>query len=194
MKKWLRLLGVAFFVGTHVQGAALPGTEARQWPVNADKHIVTLTRNAGNDAEAKMIAQAELAAPDASSWWVTKDDGKPLLKGELKVPYAITRDALLYYEAKIKDYQKGSFLAYAEPSSGLTYKAEVKRHAEFVLTGNTYRDVYVVKMHMHVSAQFVADPAMGLHIDKKRVVVLNASGKVLAIDGDSEVWGAQLAL
>lgn len=176
-----------------LEAAQLEGSQTKEFPANAKAHVLSLSRTAADEAGKKMIAAAEAAQPDKNEWWITRD-GKADLKNKIKVPYAITGEALNYYFELIKAYQKKAFVAYNQPNSKLNYTATAKHKKEFKHAGKIYANVYVVTMDLKFNANFTEDATTGVHVMKKRTVILDVKGKILAIDGDNDTWGAQLAI
>jgi len=182
-----QILMVVAVVGLAAQAlaAALPGTERKDWPANAVKHVVSVTRIATNAVAKQMIAAAEAAPGNRDIWW----------QGEyrsIKLPYALTKEAVDYYEQVIAAYQKKTFQAYGEPNSSMNYEARVAHHATFSLDGKTYTNVDEVRLKLTIRAAFTEEPTEGVEFTKQRTVVLDATGKVLAITGDGQteplVW------
>ena len=103
----------------------------------------------------------------------------------LKTPYALTADALKYYTEQIEGYQKKAWKERVhEPSSKLDYTATVTHHETFALDGKNYKNVHVVTMKMTFQTSLTVEAFGGTDFSKKRTVVLDAAGKVLAVSGD----------
>lgn len=140
-----------------------------------------------------MIAAAEAAQPSMEAlrklakegqapkgekvWWYEEQIG-------IRIPFAITADAIAYYSELVGKYGKQAFDRYTEPSSHLDYHASVKFHQEFKLDGKTFEKVNVVTMQLTFDEYFSATQAEGLSFKKERVVILDGEGKVLHISGD----------
>jgi hypothetical protein len=120
------------------------------------------------------------AVPDDSLlWWYSSFD-------RIRIPYAITQEAVQYYLMKTEAFRRGEDLEVA-PSrdmerTSFSYTATVQRHDVFEMTGWTFEDVYVVELRLKWSND--CGPNCGLWINKARTVVLTADGIVLHIAGD----------
>lgn len=192
----------------HAAAAAmLPDSQPKDWPANPAKHRVTVSRKAADEKQAAMIAAAEAAQPSKEAlrlaaeardrndptglaqpqeallpagdkvWWDKEIYG-------IRIPCAITADAVTYYSDLVKKYGKQELKRYIEPSSSLDYLATVAFHKEFTHDGQTFKEVHVVTMKLTFSQNFVATMTEGMHFQKDRVVILDAKGKVLLITGD----------
>ncbi len=169
------------------------GTKPKDWPANPAKHQVVVRREAADKQQAAMIAAAEAvptskealrqAAGDAAVpegekvWWYKEELG-------IRIPCAITADAVAYYSNLVEKYGKQNMKGYAEPSSRLDYHADVKFHKEFKFDGITYKDVHVVTMKLTFSENFAATSTAGMELQKERMVVLDKGGKALLVTGD----------
>lgn len=191
-----------------LMAAALPGTKAKEWPVNPDKHKVTIHREAANEKEAAMIAAAEAAQPAVADLEKAATDSDPaqgkgvvptrkaLGAGEgeklwwykldlnVRVPYAITADAVTYYSDLVGKYAKKAFKSYGEPSSKLEYHASSKFQKEYKVADKVFTDVHVVTLKLVFEQNFAEEQAAAMHFEKERVVIMDATGKVLHISGD----------
>jgi hypothetical protein len=186
-----------------VSAAMTPDAKVKSWPANPARHEVLVKREGGDDAEKKMIAVAERAMADAeklrkaigddaelkdkSQWWYGERLG-------IRVPFAITADAVDYYTKLVEDFGKQTFKRYIEPSSRLEYKASVKAHDEFKHGEKSFKDVHVVTLKLNFSQQFAATGTEGMSFEKERTVVLDAGGKVLLIIGDGKTEAMVLAI
>lgn len=175
--------------------AALPvdGAEPKDWPANAARHEVVVRREAADKQQTAMIAAAEAAQPSKETlrqaagdaavpegekvWWYKEELG-------IRIPCAITADAVSYYSDLVGKYGKQNIKSYAEPSSRLDYHAAVKFHKEFKFDGITYKDVHVVTMKLTFSENFAATSTAGMEFQKERMVVLDKEGKALLVTGD----------
>ena len=199
------LLSLAF--SASLMASVLPGAQPKEWPVNPLKHKVTIRREAAHDQESAMIAAAEAAqpsketlrqsaaardrndplglaqpkgakAPDGDKvWWYKEQLG-------IRIPCAITADAVTYYSDLVGKYGNQVLKRYTEPSSRLDYHAGVKFHKELKLGDKTFNDVHVVSLKLTFDQNFAATTTEGMHFQKERMVVLDAKGKVLHISGD----------
>lgn len=188
IKTALRFLGCSvLFAAELARGAMLPGSESKEWPANAARHVVSIVREAADDTGKKMIEAAEAAAPAGKDWWRGE-------RNNIRQPLALTKDALAYYEGLVRGYQKKAWKRYIEPNSRLEYKAQATHHDSYTLDGKTYKDVHVVTMCMTFEANFTEGIALGVQFKKDRTVVLDAAGAVLAISGDGETEMPMIAI
>jgi len=197
---WLTFTGLT-------TAAVLPGAMPKEWPANPAKHQVVIRRDATDKQQAAMIAAAEadqpskeklreaaeardrndplgLAQPKGAKapvgdnvWWYKEQLG-------IRIPCAITADAVAYYSDLVGKYGKQVLKRYVEPSSRLDYHAGVEFHKEFKLGDKTFNNVHVVVLKLTFDQNFAATQTEGMHFEKKRVVVLDGKGKVLHISGD----------
>lgn len=176
-------------------------TGPKDWPADPASHVIVIKREAKDDKQAAVITAAEAAqasqealrkeaAPkdadisvppalpkEGNLWWYQEKLG-------LRIPYAITGDAITYYSGIVTEYAKKGFKSYAKPSSRFNYQASVQFHEEFKLDGKTFKGVNVVTMELTFSANFTAEATSGMSLEKKRIVVLDAGNKVLHLSGD----------
>lgn len=180
-----------------------PDAKPKDWPATPAKHVVTITRDDSSTINKQMIEAAENAQPAihdmetapgvtnaaaaTNTWWYGEQN-------RIKMPFALTGDAVDYYEALVKSYQKKAWKTYCEPSSKLVYEATVKHHDSFTQDGETLTDVYVVTLKLAFSADFTEDATIGVHVDKERTVVLDAKGVVKAVKGDEKTVAPMLAI
>jgi hypothetical protein len=183
---WLALLVPGY-------AAMTEDSKEKSWPANPDKHRITIRREAADAAQAKRIATAEAALPeaaalqkaigdgpkpkDASQWWYREDLG-------IRIPFAVTSGAVEYFSKRVGDFAKQEFKRYMEPSSSLAYHASVASHSQFERDGRKFADVHVVTLKLVFDQNFAATGTEGMHFEKVRTVVLDAAGKVLAVYGD----------
>lgn len=160
----------------------VPGSVPKDWPANPKRHVVTLKRMPGDEAALKAITIAENASSGTNAW----SSGTQL---GIRLPFALTRPALEYYEALIRGYQKRSWKTFIEPRSHMDYSATVSHHETFERDGQTFRNVDVVEMKLTFHAEFTQEDTQGLHFIKTRTVVLDRKGSVLGVlgDGSTEV-------
>lgn len=186
------VLAWAAFSGP-VSGAIEAGSEPKDWPANPAKHQVVIRREATDDKQTAMIAAAEAAQAPKEA--LRKAAGEtPLPEGDkvwwyqeqlgIRIPCAITGDAVAYYSEIVGKYGKQAFNRFMEPSSNLDYHAGVKFHKEFKLDDKTFTDVHVVTLKLTFSQNFAATQTEGMRFEKQRIVVLDAKGKVLHLSGD----------
>ena len=193
----------------------LPGAMPREWPANQVKHKVVIRRDAVDKQQAAMIAAAEAAQPSAEArrqaaavgagrngegqpkeakipagdkvWWYKEQLG-------IRIPCAITKEAVTYYSDLVGKYGRQALVRFVEPNSRLDYYAGVKFHKAFSLADKAFNDVYVVTLKLTFEQNFVATGTEGMQIQKERVVVLDAMGKVLLISGDGATYVPILAI
>jgi hypothetical protein len=184
-----------------------PDSKPKEWLANPAKHQVVIRREAADKQQADMIAAAEAAQPSKETlrqaleardrndplglaqpkeakppvgnkvWWYKEQLG-------IRIPCAITAEAVTYYSGLVEKYGKQVLKRHAEPSSRLDYHAGVKFHKEIKLGDKTFNDVHVVTLKLTFDQNFAATATEGMHFQKERVVVLDAKGKVLHISGD----------
>ncbi len=175
------------------QAAVLEGAEPKEWPANPAKHKVVIKREAADKKQLAMIAVAEATQPTKLALEQAAA-GDPLPAGEkvwwakeqlgIRVPCAITAEAVTYYADLVGNYGKKALTRFSEPSSNLGYHAGIKFHQEFKLEGKTFKEVHVVTLKLSFSQHFAATATEGFSFEKERVVVLDANGKVLHVVGD----------
>jgi hypothetical protein len=113
-------------------------------------------------------------------WWYDSFDG-------VRIPYAITRGSLAYYQGLTEAFRAGDFSAvgnYPLVSSSLEYSAVISRRSNYVREGTPYGDVYVVEIELSWSD--ICGNLCGLWFSKKRVVILDLDGTLRAVFGDGE--------
>ncbi|MCX6872199.1 MAG: hypothetical protein NTW21_00085 [Verrucomicrobia bacterium] len=200
-----------------ITAAMLPDSKPKEWPADPTKHQVTIRREATDDKQSAMIAAAEAAQPSKEAlrkaadardrndplglaqpkeaplpagdkvWWYKEQFG-------IRIPCAITADAVAYYSELVGTYGKQALNRYMQPSSRLDYHAGVKFHKEFKLDDKTFNDVHVVTLKLIFSQNFVATQTEGMQFEKERVVILDAKGKVLHLSGDGPTEVPVLAI
>ena len=193
----------ALALAGRLAAAIVPGAEPKKWPANADKHTVTVTRKAADDAERRLIAAAEAAQPPRADvqkaagetklpeqgpvWWYREALG-------LRIPYALTTEAVDYFTALVRSYAKESFTRYTQPSSRVEYTASVAAHQSFQHEEASFTNVRVVTLSLAFDQNFCATGTEGLAFRKERTVVFDAAGKILAIFGDGPTETPILAI
>lgn len=202
VRRLLALAALWLALAALLPAAMLPGSRPKKWPANPAKHTITIDRAAKDPKESALIAAAEAAVPDAaalkkaigdgpapedaSQWWCGETLG-------IRIPFALTGDAVRYYSALVEGYRKQELERYSEPSSSVGYHATVERHAEFELDGKAYKDVQVVTLKLAFSQHFAATVTEGMDFQKQRTAVFDASGKLLALSGDGATQAAVMA-
>lgn len=195
----------------------LPGSLPKEWPADQTKHQIIIRRVAADDQQSAMIAAAEAAPPSKETlrkaaeapghndplglaaaaevvkdagdhaWWYKEQFG-------IRIPGGITADAVAYYTDLVEKFGRQDFRRYTQPSSRLVYHASVKFHATFQVDEKSFKDVHVATLKLSFSQNFVATQTEGLEFDKERIVVLDATGKVLHISGDGPTEVMVLAI
>lgn len=174
------------------RAAMAVGSAPRDWPANAQRHQVQVRREAADDSLRAAIAAAEALPPSAQAarpdpdapkaagpagWWDREELG-------IRIPVAVTADAVAYYEKLVTSYGRQAFNRYVEPSSRLDYHATAAFHASYTHADRTFANVRVVTLKLTFSQNFAATQSEGMHFSKERTVVLDAEGKPLLILGD----------
>lgn len=179
----------------------------KDWPANPTQHQAVIKREAKDAKQAAMITAAEsaqaskeamglaLKADDPNDplglaqpkevqlpvgdkvWWYKEQLG-------VRIPCAITGDAITYFTGIVAENAKKAFKSYAMPSSRLEYLAGVQLHKDFKLDDKAFKDVNVVTMKLSFSANFTAESTSGMSFEKTRIVILDSENKVLHISGD----------
>ncbi len=200
MRWWIALAGLLVLAGVADPVFARRAITAdagregpKEWPANTNKHTVTIVRSASEEAGRALIARAEGLQPDRAElvkaagdvplpregkvWWCREQFG-------IRIPYAVTGDAVTYYTGLVVGYGKARMKRYAEPSSALKYTAAVKRQDRFELDGKTWQNVDVVTLKLEFRQSFCASGTEAFGFTKERTVVFDAQGKVLHVSGD----------
>jgi hypothetical protein len=181
-----------------------PGTSPFLLPDQSWEHggfRLEIRREYEGDGQAELIRRAESEQPprkavlaligDKASqkrvgvgeeplWWFQTFDG-------IRIPYAITQEALLYYVQVMEAFREGDFV----PSKGvamkkaiLEYSASVSHHDAFEHSGRILEKVDVVHMSLSWSQYCGGECAMAFH--KERIVVFGKGGQVQAVFLDGE--------
>ena len=196
--------GIAALLSGWGQAAILEGTVPKEYPPDAGSHVVEIRRVAANAVQEKMIAAAEAAIPDQEALRKAVGDGKPLAKDEvqwwheeklgIRIPFAITGDAVAYYQSLVEGYGKRAFKRYMQPSSKLEYHASAAFHADFEHGGRKFKDVHVVTLNLRFSQSFAATTTEAIEFEKWRIVILDTNGDVLTVDGDGPTAAPVMAI
>jgi hypothetical protein len=173
--------------------AVVPGQEPKNWTANPAKHRVTIKREAGDSKLAALIATAEAAQPSKEAvrkaaepaappqgdplWWYKEELG-------VRIPYAVTRDAVTYYAELVRSYGRQSMKRYTEPTSEFNYHAGIQFHADFTHEGKSFKNVHVVTLKLKFTQNFCATVTEGMAIEKGRTVIIDDQGAVVLIHGD----------
>ncbi len=172
---------------TRLTADVLPGADAKEWAANPNRHVVMIQRTPADRHSLKMINRAENASSDTNTWF------KGTRLGVL-LPYALSGQALEYYERLIDGYRNRSWKTHIEPHSLMDYSAVVTHHDVFERDGKTFRDVDVVEMKLTFQADFTQEGTQGIRFKKTRAVVLDGKGSVLAVFGDGLTEAPILAI
>lgn len=202
-RRLLAALGLCLALAGPAQASMTPDAKPKKFPPNPAKHQLTIRREAGDATQAKMIAAAEAARPSAQALRKAIGDG-PAPEGEspwwyrealgIRIPFAVTADAVAYYSKLVEGYRKQTFERYMEPSSRFDYHAASAHHPKFEREGRTFKDVHVVTLKLGFSQNFAATGTEGMEFQKERTVILDSAGKVLAIFGDGPTEVPVLAI
>ena len=183
MGRYSRLaLGMAYFLlgALSLSADIIPGSNPKPWPTNPKRHLISIQRPMESEAILKKVVAAETTPAGTNSWSCS-------VQNRIRLPYALTREAVDYYESLIRGYQKKSWTAYSEPRSSLKYMATVAHQDVFTRDGKSFRDVDVVELKLTLEAAFTEDDTQGLHFTKTRTVVLDRDNRVLAVFGDGPI-------
>lgn len=191
------LIPVLFTLPAHA--ALRAGSKPKEWAASPEQHKISIQREAADDQEKKLIAAAEKSLPDAAAlakaigkdatgiaqpqtgpWW-----NKEVLG--IRIPFAVTADAVDYYNKLVTEYGQQKLVRFTRPSSEFSYHAKVARHAAFELEGKSLQNVTVVTMTLKFRQNFVASVAEAFGFEKSRTVVFDKHGKILGIQGDGDV-------
>lgn len=165
-------------------------------------YVMEIRRTFQGDEEALLIQRAEAAVPpredvlvligDAKKqeragvndeeplWWFVTFDG-------VRIPYAITADALVFYHTTFEAFRGGDFsISHDIVMKKVTfiYEASVSREDRFEHEEEVFEDVHVVRMSLKWSQYCGGECAMGFY--KERIVVFDAGGEILAVLLDGE--------
>jgi hypothetical protein len=181
--KSVTCVGVLLGVGVLLTGCPL---------VMEPRFVSTITRDAASPFEENLIAIAEsvyppredvldvfdenLEPPEGDLWWYATFDQTP-------IPYAITWEAVAYYDALVNSYSQlpniGGVVAVR--SCAFSYTATVEE-STMILDERLTAPVYAVKMEL--SWSLYCGALCGHWFSKERTVILDALGNVLAVFGD----------
>lgn len=167
--------------------------QPKDWPANPARHTIVLQRTATNAAQAALIRAAEAVLPSAdilrqaagqtpppagtNVWWYKEELG-------VRIPCAITGDAVAYYTNLVTTYGRQTLKRYSEPFSRVEYQASIAFHPVFRHHDKTFRDVHAVTLRLKFMQTFAATQTEGMHFEKERVVLLNAASQVVQVLGD----------
>lgn len=208
MKTMTKLSGIATLLAMcalSIQAAMLPGAETKDWPTDPASHVVKIERVITKADDAKWITAAENLPADAVALRaeVLKQDENAVVAEKqwwhseslnVKIPFALTGDAVTYYSDLITSYGKQVMNRYSKPGSSFTYSASVSQHTEFAIDEKTFQNVTVVTLSMKFSESFAATTTEAMNFSKQRVVVFDKDGKALHCSGDGETFAEIMAI
>lgn len=159
------------------------------------KYTASVERVAANDFERGLIAAAEAACADQAALAATCTEGTDSSEecgwscGQVeyfKVAYAVTQEALDYYQGLINKYNDFGVPPWEKPhSANLRYKASVSFDNRYTIPdGALFENVYLVDLDISFSA--ICGPICGDLMGAGRRVVFDAAGNLLAIEGDRQ--------
>ncbi len=163
-------------------------------------YIKNVERIFETEFEAELIRKAENVYPDRDSiladisphwqelipeeryWFFYSFDG-------VLIPYAVTIDAIDYYEDLIDSMNTGESMQFIYQAE-FNYKAEVVYHETYIFSGIdqvtreelptvNYENVYV--MESSLSWDHYCGPMRALYINHKRLIVFNETGDIIDI-------------
>ncbi|MCK4752718.1 MAG: hypothetical protein KAS75_04665 [Planctomycetes bacterium] len=161
-------------------------------------HVIKIIRTIRSENDSRMITIAENTYPPRTKvleaikeahfkpkqisekdklWWYSEFD-------RVKIPYAITIEAIDYYVGLVESYRVRRWKSDIEPSSKFIYSAEVEFRENYEKEGKTFQKVYVVDMKLSMRATFAS--LAGIGFGKERTVIIDRDGKVLAVFGDGK--------
>lgn len=114
-------------------------------------------------------------------WWRDNFDG-------IKIPYCLTKSAVNYYTELIEAFRKSDQKKFGVRSQNFAefhYVAEIRPKLIYERDGYVFRDsnkLFVVTMTMEWESR--CGNLCGLKFTKERIVIIDSSGKVLAVFGD----------
>jgi hypothetical protein len=153
----------------------------RTFTTDEDLHFITIAENSYPDRE-KVLAVARMERSNMKNipeteklWWYSGFD-------DVRIPYAITAEAVQYYADLVKQYREKKWNSDIEPRSKLVYSASVKFYPKYSHQDRDFTDVHIVRMKLYFSADWASLAGMRFH--KERTVVLDKKDQVLVIFGD----------
>ena len=126
--------------------------------------------------ESDRSSEADKKAPNL--WWHGDFDG-------VRLPYAITTSAVIYYRQKIREFRAGDFKGSNNIemlSAHMKYVSSIEYRTTYQADKRELRDVYLVKMQLDWS-QFCGGTC-AMAFNRQRTVVLSKAGAVFWVDGD----------
>lgn len=157
------------------------------------QYTAVVQRIADDDFERGLIAAAEAACPgEAEIAARCREGGDPSEECDwscdevehFKVVFAVTGEALAYYEGLIEQFESQRFTFAARPQyAELVYLADVYFDDRYLaLDGELFTNVYVVVLQLDFHT--VCGALCGNGMTAERKVVFNADGNLLKIEGD----------
>jgi len=195
--KILKILALSALTVLHSEAAIEEGAKPKEWPADPGHHVVKVERIFKTEAESALITAAENLAPNEKELLASAqkqdESAKPVAKQwwyqealSVKIPFALTADAVIYYTELVNGFGKQKLHRYSAPASRFHYEAQVAKHKTFEVDGKTFTHVSVVTLSTSFSEKFVTTVTEGIEFTKKRVVIFDAAGKVLHTSGDGE--------
>lgn len=129
-------------------------------------------------------AALEAEAGDGCLWWY---GNAPLYGRELKLPYAVTADAVDYYADRVEQARlarEASWLPFPLMAEAyLSYTATIEPQSDFIVGEKQHENIYLVHMWLSYGESSLL-PMRDGGVSKKRTVAVSAAGEVLAVFGD----------
>jgi len=127
------------------------------------------------------------SANEEDIWWRDNFDG-------IKIPYCLTKSAVNYYSELIEAFRKNDQEKLGVKSQNFaefSYVAEIRQKLVYERNGYVFKDkdkLFIVTMTMEWESR--CGDLCGLKFTKERIVIIDSSGKVLAVFGDGpvETW------
>ena len=161
-------------------------------------HAVSVSRRFNGEREERMLRTAEAVYPPREE---VLNCMRPLRPGEKEptepllwscgkadgthLPYAVTKRAVAYFLEHSEALRQGKIQSRWLRRTNFHYGAKVSRHESYRVGDATFKDVYLVMMwlYWHQTCGEVPDMC-SMVLEKKRKVVLDSNGAVLAVEGD----------
>lgn len=165
------------------------------------EHAVAITRRFSGEREEQMLRAAEAVYPpredvlrcahplppgrkepaEPRPWSCGEADGTQL-------PYTITKGVVAYFIQHSESLRRGKIQSRWLRRTYFSYVAAVFRHESYRVGDASFNDVYLVTMSLywHQTCGDVPDMC-SMILEKKRKVVLDKNGSVLAVEGDGPV-------
>ncbi|MFH1744109.1 MAG: hypothetical protein ABIH23_34330 [bacterium] len=165
-------------------------------------HTIEVERVAANENEYRLIRAAENFYPpreevlesiktasfkiktipteDVRLWWCSEFDG-------VRIPYAITKDAIDYYVSVVRALQKGDFSVcngIHQKASRFRYSVGVTFHEHYEYEDQTFENVHVISMKMLMFTY--GGPICAMSFEKERIVILDKDCRIICVYGDGK--------